>query len=67
MNVEIINGETKEVLSEINYSMDELENFALVADSLDIEFGDYLFNETIRRIKEQDNAKNVKNVLIKFN
>lgn len=67
MNVEIINGETKEVLSEINYSMNELENFALVADSLDMEFGDYLFTETIRRIKEQDNAKNVKNVLIKFN
>lgn len=67
MKVKITNEATKEVLDEINYSDDDLEKFALLADSLDIDFNEYLFNETVERIKEKENVKNVDSVLLEFN
>lgn len=66
LKVNVINGETEEVIDIIQYSAEDLDNMEEEAESVDVELERYLFNALIKTLSGQDSIKGVSEVLLEF-
>lgn len=66
LKVNVINGETEEIIDVIEYSAEDLNNMEEEAESVDVELERYLFNVLVKTLSGEDSIKDVSEVLLEF-